>query len=468
MGEITAIKYNGSTDFPTAVGDYTVTIDLDAGTNYIATTDLELGSYSITPALPTPYQLDFYLGDVYYNGYPQSVTVTPGYGVTGSGEITVKYNGSTVVPVLPGEYAVTVDITAGDNYEAITDLSLGAYTIAPGIPTPFDLDFMLDGVTYDGQPQPVPVAVRSDLTGSGKITAIRYNGSTDVPTSAGAYAVTVDIDAGEYYAAIAGLPLGSFTIAPAVPTPFALDFELGDVTADGKPHPVTVTPGADITGLGEITILYNGSTTVPTEPGEYTVTVDIAAGANYTAIAGRMLGTFIILAPSTPVARYSVQLPFAVGLTTSPSAGSYEVNSGANFTFTLTPAIPLPDGTPPQVQTNRVDAPEDYLRLTTNADGTYTVVIIGIRQDIEITLSMPTDNEFVADAAAGLKVYTVPGAIAVVNSRPAPATVYVYNLGGTLVRLTKVPPGSARLSVTPGVYIVTDGGAFRRKVAVLR
>jgi hypothetical protein len=37
-----------------------------------------------------------------------------------------------------------------------------------------------------------------------------------------------------------------------------------------------------------------------------------------------------------------------------------------------------------------------------------------------------------------------------------------------LVRLTTVPPGTTRLSVAPGIYIVTDGGAFRRKTAVTR
>jgi hypothetical protein len=49
-------------------------------------------------------------------------------------------------------------------------------------------------------------------------------------------------------------------------------------------------------------VKYNGSTTVPVDPGEYTVTVDIAAGMNYTAVT-LMLGTFIILEPPVPMAR---------------------------------------------------------------------------------------------------------------------------------------------------------------------
>jgi hypothetical protein len=46
--------------------------------------------------------------------------------------------------------------------------------------------------------------------------------------------------------------------------------------------------------------------------------------------------------------------------------------------------------------------------------------------------------------------------------------VHVYNLAGILVRQTTVPPGTTRLSVPPGIYIVTDGGAFRCKTVVVR
>jgi hypothetical protein len=77
-----------------------------------------------------------------------------------------------------------------------------------------------------------------------------------------------------------------------------------------------------------------------------------------------------------------VLLPSAAGLTTDPPAGTYHVNRGSNFTFTLTPDVPSADGTPPQVQTNRrvPDLPTaSGIRITPNADGSYTVVIIGIR-----------------------------------------------------------------------------------------
>jgi carbon monoxide dehydrogenase subunit G len=56
MGIIT-IKYNGSTAIPTTVGTYTVTADIEEGTNFKAATEILLGSYTIkeeTSAIQRP------------------------------------------------------------------------------------------------------------------------------------------------------------------------------------------------------------------------------------------------------------------------------------------------------------------------------------------------------------------------------------------------------------------------------
>ncbi|MDR1335688.1 MAG: YDG domain-containing protein, partial [Tannerella sp.] len=387
---------------------------------------------------------------------------------------------------------VTANVTLkspskADNYVLLNGAGYGLTTgvITPNTPPVAALAFTLGDPTYDGSAHPVTVTVDPGVTGLGDILAIKYTGtagtdypvSTTAPVKAGAYTVTVDIDAGTNYAAITGLVIGSFTIGKAEPTPAVLAFTLGDVACTGSPRPVPVTPAKDVEGLGAITVYYNGSTTAPVDPGEYAVTIDIAEGANYAAVTGLPLGAFTIQEPPIPVpTHFRVLLPSVAGLTTDPPAGAYRVNGGANFTFTLTPDVPSADGTPPQVQTNRPTPGRPNasgIRITPNADGSYTVVIIGIRQDIEIDLAVadsksgPTDNASVADAGA-LKVYTAPGALVIANSRPGAATVYVYNLAGTLVRLTTVQPGTTRLAVPKGVYAVSDGGVFRQKVAVFR
>jgi hypothetical protein len=476
LGAIT-VKYNDNPTAPTDANTYAVTVDVEEGTNYAPAT-LSLGNLVINKATPTPADLTYSPALVTYNGLPQPLTLTDVKakdGITGLGTVTaVYYNGSPTAPTVTGTYKITVDVAEGDNYLAAT-LLLGDYTIADATPPASAFNFDLLPVTYDGKPHPVTVAAKPGIVGLGAITAIKYNGSTDVPTTAGTYTVTIDLAAGASYTAIANLSLGSFTIDKATPTLAALDFTLGDIVCSGTPYPVPVIPAKDIEGLGAITIYYNGSTTVPVDPGEYVVTIDIAAGDNYEAVTGLSLGAFTIQEPPIPVpTHFRVLLPSAAGLTTDPPAGTYNVNRGSNFTFTLTPDVPSADGTPPQVQTNRPtpNVPNaSGIRITPNADDSYTVVIIGIRQDIEITLAVagsksdPTNNESVA---AGLNIYTAPGAIIVTNSRPDAALVRVYSLAGTLVRLTTVPPGTTRLAVPSGIYIVTDGGAFRRKTAVFR
>ena len=57
---------------------------------------------------------------VTFAGYSQSVPAPPLKGpYTGPGVATVKYNGSDRPPVYPGEYAITLDIAAGANFDAV-------------------------------------------------------------------------------------------------------------------------------------------------------------------------------------------------------------------------------------------------------------------------------------------------------------------------------------------------------------
>ena len=89
---------------------------------------------TVLTAARTPIitDLTFDLSDKDYNGLAQGVTVT---GLFGMGDITVKYNGSTAVPVDSGTYAVSVDIAAGNFFFPVTNLNLGIYTINPKLLT---------------------------------------------------------------------------------------------------------------------------------------------------------------------------------------------------------------------------------------------------------------------------------------------------------------------------------------------
>jgi hypothetical protein len=84
--------------------------------------------------------LQFSPSNAIYDGSEKKVTVSVKEGITGVGTITVKYNGRETPPTIPGVYAITVDVSAGRNYEAATRLSLGNFTVgkatqtAPGVP----------------------------------------------------------------------------------------------------------------------------------------------------------------------------------------------------------------------------------------------------------------------------------------------------------------------------------------------
>ena len=76
----------------------------------------------------TKSDLNYSINNKVYNGKAQPVPVTPKEGV---GAVTVKYNGSTNVPVKAGTYSVTADVAKNENFDATTGIALGTYTIQP-------------------------------------------------------------------------------------------------------------------------------------------------------------------------------------------------------------------------------------------------------------------------------------------------------------------------------------------------
>ena len=74
-----------------------------------------------------------------------------------------------------------------------------------------------------------------------------------------------------------------------------LNFDLTSVVYNGSARPVSVTLNAAYSGLGAITALYDGVTAAPVNPGTYEVTVNAAAGTNFDAATGLVLGNYTIL-----------------------------------------------------------------------------------------------------------------------------------------------------------------------------
>lgn len=109
------------------------------------------------------------------------------------------------------------------------------------------------GVVYDAMSHAATVTIKNGYNPQyfGNIT-VKYNGSTDAPTAAGTYAVTVDVSTPDepaggypentYYGPATGIAVGTITIARA---PYTVTVLANDKIYDG-----TVTATATITGSG--------------------------------------------------------------------------------------------------------------------------------------------------------------------------------------------------------------------------
>jgi len=96
---------------------------------------------------------------------------------------------------------------------------------------------------------------------------------------------------------------------------------------NGNPQGIgTVSPRSGVGGMGTITILYNGNTTIPTNAGTYEITVNIAKGEEFAAVEGIVLGEYVIA--SKPV-------------TVTATAGQAKVygTSDPELTYSTVPAL---------------------------------------------------------------------------------------------------------------------------------
>jgi hypothetical protein len=101
------------------------------------------------------------------------------------------------------------------------------------------------------------------------------------------------------------------------------------VQHDGLEKPVSVTVNTDrTTGMGSITVKYDGSETVPSGNGTYAVTFDVAGTTNYNAATGLNAGTLTIYRETPVVGDYEISGIGSVQHTGSPIAVSVTVKDG--------------------------------------------------------------------------------------------------------------------------------------------
>jgi exo-beta-1,3-glucanase (GH17 family) len=434
-GTIT-IYYNGNDSIPTNAGTYAISVSLSASDIYNATsTNIILGNFIIHKKTPALADLNFEIPTNHvYNESAQGIGLVTGS--NGLGPIQIKYNGDTTVPSSPGQYVVTADVAdSGANYGAAKAIVLGNYTIAKRTLTPTDFTANFTGVSYDGKTHAVKV---TGPTGSGVMT-IHYNGG-GVPTNAGTYAVSVSVAAGNTYAATTDdIFLGNFTIHKKTPTLADLHFEIPtNHVYNGSAQGIGSVTG--INGLGSIEIKYNDNTTVPSSPGQYVVTADVAdSGVNYGAAKAIVLGTYTILPANDTIAKRTLT---SADFTTNFTDVSYD-----GKTHAVQVTGPTGSGAI-TILYNGSGAP-------TNA-GTYAISVNAAEGD---TYAATTDDILLGSftihkktpVLADLK-YTIPKTH-VYNFAAKGIGSVTSNAG--LGRITVKYNGQAAVPRYPGVYIVT-------------
>ena len=256
-----SLTYDGSPAAPTNAGSYAVVAAVtDAnyqggatGTLTVAKADADVAFDGLSAS---------------YDGTGKAATVST---IPAGLSVDLTYNGSAVLPVSTGAYAVVAAVNEANYQGGATDV----FTIAKG-----SAAVTLTGLaqTYDGAPKgagatTVPVGLAVNLT---------YEGSATAPTAAGSYAVTGTVANANY----AGVATGTLTIAKATAT-VSLSGLYHVYDGYAKSATVSTVPA----GLNA-SVTYDGSPVMPIQTGRYAVVATLAE-ANYQ---GAAAGTLTISA----------------------------------------------------------------------------------------------------------------------------------------------------------------------------
>ena len=217
---------------PISAGSYTISI-MGQG-NYTGSANT---AYTIEKATPKADDFSGAMPDgAIYDGTAKTAFVEAKNGIVGMGDITVKYykDGSEVESATnAGTYTVKISVAEGDNYEAVTDLEIGSFTIAKATPvvTP---PTAIENLIYNGELQ--AIATPGSTTGGTMQYAvyrgvydgvgvpenvweeiIRTGPDSETETKAGTYSVLYRVASDDNYESVA-MQYITVTVGEATPT----------------------------------------------------------------------------------------------------------------------------------------------------------------------------------------------------------------------------------------------------------
>jgi hypothetical protein len=168
----------------------------------------------------------------------------------------------------------------------------------------------------------------------------------------------------------------------------------------------------------------------------------------------------LVAVPSSPplLILREILLPEIQGASASLLPGIHHVRSTDNFVFTVTPD-PENKGRIPDVKIIRRYAPEgddDGLTVTPNPDGSYTVTILRVQENIRLDITFAdrlSDNAAIDDA--GVR----PDGSRLLLRASRTGVAQVYSISGSRIRTVPLKAGeTAAVPLPKGFYLVTFEG----------
>lgn len=134
--------------------------------------------------------------------------------------------------------------------------------------------------------------------------------------------------------------------------------------------------------------------------------------------------------------------------------GSYSIKSGDNFTFTITPTGSN-IGKTLHVTTSRTLVPDsEGVSMIENQDGSFTVTILHIREEVIVTIDFATGTESII---GNVVIWSYANHLYIHSTETA--DVFVYTISGLLVKKVRPVAGeTVTLLLSKGLYVVKSHG----------
>ncbi|GBU20752.1 hypothetical protein R80B4_00637 [Fibrobacteres bacterium R8-0-B4] len=253
---------------------------------------------------------------------------------------TVAYSNNVNV----GTAAITLSLNQKDYSGTVR----GSFAILKKETDQFDFTYTKsETYNYGDSLKGANVKVVGTRSGMGAFT-ITYAGAAAVPKEAGKYDLIANVAEGTNFTAAPNLFLGIYEVTKRKPDTSSLTYSIPTGHKPGQSTPFGIGEvKVKGTGYGTVTVLYNGSATVPTAAGTYSVTANISGGSNFEA-AVVALGSYIISTVS--VAEAAREIPTQIVISeaavapvkaaaASFTAGPSPVKAGTSIKFFSAKAV---------------------------------------------------------------------------------------------------------------------------------